>query len=628
MRIVSVGIEHSVEGLHPISMKGLGDTVVLAGRNGSGKSRILRAIASLVDAHRSATELAGIRRDERVNSNSVENWKRQLGQLKAQEDPPQSVLDQIVQLSRSIDSHEKAIEKIRKNISMHESIEIDAEGIKPIAVLYQVRDPDLRDHRGMRINEIASGASSMASDFNINLSKNYGLAALNDLIGRYVYSSGEQRASLELEIERLKKLLREFVGAELSWDGTHGAHLFGFPIADAKLSDGQKVLLQVALSIFFQDGTKDGLILLLDEPENHLHPSAVIDLVSKIRDACPSAQIWIATHSIHLLAQLESNGIWFVHEGKIDFSGSGSTDVLESLLGGEDGANQLTEFLALPTRYAVNNFAAQCMMPPAVCDTGSSDPQATQITSLLGARLAEGRRLRVLDFGMGKGRLLSALLDHSISEGFSLSGRIEYLGFDYKPSPVDEALCRQRLSLACGSETGNYFSGYPSLERIDDESVDVIVMCNVLHEIDPSGWLSIFGADGSLSRIIRPDGVLMIVEDQVLRVGERAHRFGFLVMDEAELRQLFGLTREDGRFRTVDHNAERYRGRLKAHEVPGSALRNVTRETRRSAVAQLQSGAHRQLLELQGEQYDRDKARAYAFWSHQYVNASLAIANL
>ena len=628
MRINCVEYATSLEGLHAISMKGLGDTVVLAGRNGSGKSRILRAIAALVGAHCSDRELAGIRRDTRVNGQNLQAWKQQVERLQANEENRQNALDEIAQISRDIAAHENAVLIGQEKIAMHASIEIDAEGIKPIAVLYQVRDPDLKDHRGMRINEISSAASSMTSDFNINLAKNYGLAALHDLISRCVYASGEQREVLEVEIERLKILLREFLGAELNWDGRDGAHLFGRPIADAKLSDGQKVLLQVALSIFFQDGTKEGLILLLDEPENHLHPSAVIDLVSKIRGACPTAQIWIATHSIHLLAQFESHGIWFVHDGKIEFSGRGSTDVLESLLGGEEGANQLADFLALPTRYAVNNFAAQCMMPPAVSDTDSSDPQTTQITGLLAARLAEDRRKRILDFGMGKGRLLSALLENCISEGLNFSDRIEYFGFDYKPSPEDEALCRKKLSLACGSGIGGYLSGYASLERLDDQSVDVIVMCNVLHEIDPSDWLTIFGAGGSLSRIIRPDGVLMIVEDQVLRVGERAHRFGFLVMDEAELRQLFGLTREDGRFRTIDHDTEKYRGRLKAHVVPGIALRDVTRETRSNAVRQLRSGAHRQLKDLQGEQYDRNKARAYAFWSHQYVNASLAIPQL
>ncbi len=628
MKILNVEIAASYEGLSAISMKGLGDMVVLAGRNGSGKSRILRAIAAHAAAHLSFDEMATLRRDTAGNKRNIEVWLRRIEVLNAAENKHQGQLDEIAQLRTEIGRTEETISSLSKKFAMHSALEITAEGIKPVAVLYQVREPDLKDHREMRLNEISSGAAHVAESFNINLVKHYGLAALHNFISRYVFAKDLERDSLELQMQQLKSLLRDFLGAELDWDGESGARLFGMPIAEANLSDGQKVLLQVALSVFFQDGSRDDLIVLLDEPENHLHPSAVIDLVARIKTACPNAQIWISTHSIHLLAVYESSGIWFVQDGKVEFSGAGSCNVLESLLGGDEGANQLVDFLALPTRYAINSFAAQCMMPAGICDTDPSDPQTSQIAQLLRSRVVDGKRLRVMDFGMGKGRLLAALFDRATSEGVLFRDRIDYLGFDYKPSAEDERLCRKRFSLAYGSDVDSYYSGYGSLERIDSESVDVIVMCNVLHEIDPSDWLKIFGVDGVLSRIIRADGMLMIVEDQVLRVGERAHRFGFLVMDEAELRQLFGMAREDKAFKTFNHELEKYRGRLKAHEIPGMVLRAVTRDTRRDAVLQLKQTADREVREIQGEQYDRAKARAYAFWSHQYVNASLAISDL
>lgn len=628
MKITGVNIKPSFEGLKAVSMHGLTDMVVLAGRNGSGKSRILRAIAAHVNNHLSKEELSEIRRSERSFQESIAAYKARIDWLSERDELSQSEQDETPRLLSSIKAYDAEIKGYQSKHAIHNSIVIDNEGVKPVAVLYQVREPDIRDHRGMRIEEILSAAENMASDFNINLSREYGLAALHDLINRYVYSSGDERISLGRDVELLKELIQEFLGTDLDWDGRNGARLFGFPIADAKLSDGQKVLLQVAFSIFFQDGNKEGLIVLLDEPENHLHPSAVIDLVSKIRKSCPSAQIWIATHSIHLLAHYGADGIWFVDEGGVEFSGGGATKILDSLLGGDEGADRLSEFLALPTKYAVNNFAAQCMLPPGVSDTGSRDPQTSQISTLLRRRLAEHRRMRVLDYGMGKGRLLSALQAQAAADGSKLSDIVEYLGFDYEPTPDDEALCRQRLALAYSDEAGLYHAGYRSLESINSDSVDVVVMCNVLHEIDPLDWIKILGADSHLCRILRNDGVLMVVEDQLLRVGERAHRFGFLVLDEFELRQLFGMQREDASFKTTDHDLEKYRGRLRAHEVPATSLRNVTRETRLSAVTALQRRALEEVSHLQGEQYDRNKARAFAFWAHQHVNASLALPKI
>ncbi|WP_374759976.1 AAA family ATPase [Acidithiobacillus thiooxidans] len=59
----------------------------------------------------------------------------------------------------------------------------------------------------------------------------------------------------------------------------------------------------------------------MDEPENHLHPSAVIDLLDAIKEQNPHGQIWIATHSIPLLSHYDEGSIWYVDEGSISFAG-------------------------------------------------------------------------------------------------------------------------------------------------------------------------------------------------------------------------------------------------------------------------------------------------------------------
>lgn len=61
-----------------------------------------------------------------------------------------------------------------------------------------------------------------------------------------------------------------------------------------KLSDGMKRILRILLQLSL---TKDGDILLIDEPELHLHPGAVRRLRNVLINELPNIQIIIATHN-------------------------------------------------------------------------------------------------------------------------------------------------------------------------------------------------------------------------------------------------------------------------------------------------------------------------------------------
>jgi hypothetical protein len=73
----------------------------------------------------------------------------------------------------------------------------------------------------------------------------------------------------------LSEMVREFLGADLEFDGTH-SRMFGQPIASSKLSEGQQILLQWAVRLHALDPQWDGDIYTLDEPENYLHPKALV----------------------------------------------------------------------------------------------------------------------------------------------------------------------------------------------------------------------------------------------------------------------------------------------------------------------------------------------------------------
>jgi len=235
-------------------------------------------------------------------------------------------------------------------------------------------------------------------------------------------------------------------------------------------------LLQFCVAIHAQADRLSELIVLMDEPENHLHPGAMLDAIEAIRPALSNGQLWIATHSIPLLAAFEPDDIWWMEEGGVEHAGSIPEKVLHSLLGDEDRIGRLGDFLGLPAALAANHFARQCLIEPTVVTTGAGDPQTTQIAGLLGG-LRLGERLRVLDFGAGRGRLVSALREwFKTAEEFA--ARIDYRAFE--PDPTHHIECENAIARAHGDASVRLFHEERDLRAaLDAHSVDVVVMCNV-----------------------------------------------------------------------------------------------------------------------------------------------------
>jgi chemotaxis methyl-accepting protein methylase len=73
-----------------------------------------------------------------------------------------------------------------------------------------------------------------------------------------------------------------------------------------------------------------------------------------------------------------------------------------------------------------------------------------------------------------------------------------------------------------------YYNEYTKLISDHAEGTfDVIIMCNVLHEIDTKDWLKLFRKDGLISSLLSKKGLLLLVEDQQIPTGEKAYQKGF-----------------------------------------------------------------------------------------------------
>ncbi|RZK11266.1 MAG: hypothetical protein EOO43_19465, partial [Flavobacterium sp.] len=332
------------------------------------------------------------------------------------------------------------------------------------------------------------------------------------------------------------------MNTELKRNKEGQAILFNQRIGLANLSDGQKILLQFCLALFAQEASLDSLIILMDEPENHLHPAALIEVLDKIIPHVSNGQIWIATHSINVLAHFDPMSIWYMEKGTISYAGNVPHKVLESLLGDEEEISRLSNFLLLPSQMASNKFAFESLFYPEVLLTGSEDHQIKQISSILEQRIKQGETLRILDFGMGKGRLLSTIIE-TADDIATIPSWIDYFGYDKFDTYKQQ--CESLLHNVYGDTAHRYFNTIQDILKICGEhSFDIIIMCNVFHEIDPHEWLNLFVSEFSISNLLKPSGDLIIVEDQLLAVGERAHLKGFLVFDELEFKKLFKITSE------------------------------------------------------------------------------------
>ena len=553
----------SRNGLELVHLTGLKDTVIVSGANGSGKSRLLR------------------------------------------------LLMQYNGTSSNIESENSKIrfETGGKNLNF---IEV----IPKVTSIADDRSHNRRDSQSYAQQAQNPGAAHLAS---------VTLSYIRRTVDRYFNATHseseatpEEKIHAKAEFENFQFLVEQFLDIKIKRNLDGEPEIFGFPIADAQLSAGQAILLQLAVILHAQSAHLDDVALLLDEPENHLHPAACIEMIRKIRAAAPKSQIWIATHSFGLIAELADQAtLLFAEKGKIEYVGAAPERILKTLVGDETGIDKVRDFISLPSIFAQNRYAAECLVSPSVVAGGVVDDQSKQISDAINSLKSDAKKLRVLDWGAGKGRLLQNLL----AMDPNLSANFDYIAFD--PYPEDRVTCENIIASVYGNAIGRYVSDQSTISvQIDAQSVDVVVMCNVLHEIEPADWLSLFGADGPICSSLAENGFVLIVEDEEIPVGERAHKHGFIVFDTAELKALFQISESDPGFRYSD---QRGNGRLKAHLIPKACLKRITATRRINALKKRQQRASQEIKKIRNSDPNYRNGRKLGFWLQQYANSSLAL---
>ena len=78
-------------------------------------------------------------------------------------------------------------------------------------------------------------------------------------------------------------------------------------------SGGVAALIELAWQIFLFSAEKPSFVVLIDEPENHLHPSMQRRIIPNLIEAFPNVQFVIATHSPFVVSSVKDSSVYVLH---------------------------------------------------------------------------------------------------------------------------------------------------------------------------------------------------------------------------------------------------------------------------------------------------------------------------
>lgn len=573
MRIIEVDLPERYlnYGLGNIKMNRLGQVVLLAGKNGSGKSRLIKCVHGL-STH-----------------------------LERHFDPNPNHYNQRIKFE-NLDRNDKAVR-------------------------YVPETPMLNSHMGMSKQNLNNSDEQIIMSEGFKNHYQFSYAYIQTLQNKWVEAtrdnsaiSDENKKLAINQYETLKGSISEILGTHLERNINGDILLFGKEVHNMNLSQGQSTLLQYCLALHAQNTTLNRSILFMDEPENHLHPSVLISTIDTLLEKNPDGQIWIATHSLPLLSHFDPNCIWYVEDGTVSYAGNKPERVLESLLGNEEQQGKLRDFISLPSIMALNRHAYECLLPPAVLNTDRYDPQTLQIGQFIKEKIKQKGKVKILDYGAGKGRLLANYIENNNENVEELKQQLDYIAFDEYNN--DKKDCENIISNLYGNAELRYFNKHEDLlSHHNNGEFDVVVMCNVLHEVDIHNWVSLFKADGKITSLLSNDGYLLLVEDQEMPVGEKAYQKGFIVFNTPELKVLFEIS---GSMKCE----KAYDGRLTAHTISKSELSNVSRQSIVNAIKSLKQKAIDKIKEIRESDTTYKNGKKHGFWVEQLANCELILIEL
>lgn len=379
------------------------------------------------------------------------------------------------------------------------------------------------------------------------------------------------------------------------------------------LSPGEKSLLTLAIALLCVKLDQERpTLILIDEPEIHLHPAVVLQAFEMVRSLLEGTNscIFVATHSIFLLPSFDFTEIIYMENGAVArTNGKLYQTIIDKLLYDKAEKGTLIDFFAAYDNWAYAQFMAECFLPPITVGTAQiKDPQYLKFERVISAlcEKIKDRKIEVLDYGAGEGRIGQCLrIDPRADE---VRQRIKYHVYN-----IDDP----GIVFPAGYEMyGHNFTKMQELLNYPTK-MDIVLLYNVLHEIDVKEWKK---ALNQIYQLLNKDGVLVFSERKTLSIGEDPYgESGYLLLGAQEIRILF----EGMDIQQIDLDE-------KIRDVTiGFAIRNpknieITDDAVCGALKALRQRA-RWTIDANIKKKDHLKARDYAFYCQQFFNADHAL---
>ena len=423
---------------------------------------------------------------------------------------------------------------------------------------------------------------------------------------------------LNKELDWEPELLNQSVTQEGEINSTHKGiwkldnRVFNYE----EFSEGEKTLFSYALLFFLLNQnpnlTLKESILFIDEPELHLHPDSEIELVDNIRKALGDhGQLWIASHSINILSDLNFDEIFMVKRGEISHpSHSIQRQTLSELMSLDTRVAKLSEFLTSISDWTIINFMTQCFTDPDVIECNRvSDPQVELFKNAV-KTFSKDKNNMLLDFGAGKGRLFELL-----SSDKDFTTKFSYAALE--PQGIYHDKLREIGITKIYSES----------KDLPKETFDIIVLCNVLHEIKPSKWQKVFL---EISESLNNNGFLLILEQEVLNKGEKIEDSGYLITNPNAVKCLFELTEEP-----ITLKQQSSSNALSCIVIQKESLKPIEDENIILAIESIQEYALKEIMKLRNNSRqgidEKQKVifgRKSAFYNQLFVNSTISLKKL
>lgn len=643
-------------GIQPIKLNNLSDTICFVGKNGAGKTRLLKILIrelkknSLynyladnltikIEANLKIIEISkkllahknhGIKsyNFESDNTSGVENLMKIFGIPNTVSGEKEILINLIHKIRKECDSRVVEIDYQKfKNLNANPNASFIAkENNSTVVSLDKLRDqhkrnsPNHNSHNLVLTNSLVDAVDAIyhfGINYLENLAKFLAYEKIKNFQNPEIIESTENyrkyislntlisqllAKNIEYKIDDEKILVQETIG------GITGKwFLNNRPFNYNDLSDGEKVLFTFALLLFtHQENNNTPIqesIIFIDEPETHLHPTLQILLIKRLKNILKGkGQLIVATHSIHIISSLSPEEIYLVEDDCVYAPSSKNINkIVESLVGIGDDFQKFKDFCFEEFDWGFRNFIAQCFISPEIISSAKeNDPQV----SLFRASIEKNTSISLLDFGAGGGRL-----------GKEISEKIKNRTVEY--STYDTSLEFHDELKALGAQ-----SIYSELNKIPTNTYDYVILCNVLHEIPLSNLQYEFEV---IQKSLKESGFIVIIEDKLLSKGENAHAHGFLIFTEMELPSLLGLK---STLSSIKLTEERYSERIMCAIVSKNEL-NLNKKGIKKALSELKQNSYSKFQSTRLSNNENfkslyEKGRISAFYSQQFMNASLA----